>query len=308
MRIRASFLVVLMISIVTTVVAQDYTFRVIGSDGENAYKTSSSDWQSVRPGTKMNDGDMLKVADQGFVALVHSNGKTLQLTEPKEYEVTALDAQMGGEDAGIIKKYADYVMSKMTPEEREENRKKYASITGATERSLEDSKIDLFMKPSSPLLEEEAIIRWKEIGENSSYQVTIKDMFDEVIMVSETSDTYFKIDLTDERMKNVPLIIVTVNLKDNEEVKTGDYGIQPVMEEDMTTYVADLDELKQSLGEDTSINHLILAAFYEEQGLLLDATTNYEYAIKKSPGVSYFQEAYDEFLIRNFPKSIELDN
>ena len=55
----------------------------------------------------------------------------------------------------------------------------------------------------------------------------------------------------------------------------------------------------------TSINNLILAEYYEEKGLVLDAITSYEGAVRMSPDVEYFQEAYDEFLIRNRLKSPE---
>jgi cytochrome c-type biogenesis protein CcmH/NrfG len=42
-----------------------------------------------------------------------------------------------------------------------------------------------------------------------------------------------------------------------------------------------------------------LAGFYEENKLFIDAITAYEQAIKLAPDVPTYQEAYEEFLLRN---------
>jgi hypothetical protein len=44
---------------------------------------------------------------------------------------------------------------------------------------------------------------------------------------------------------------------------------------------------------------LVYASFFEENGLLLDAMTKYEEAIKMSPEVDDFKELYNGFLIKN---------
>jgi hypothetical protein len=60
-----------------------------------------------------------------------------------------------------------------------------------------------------------------------------------------------------------------------------------------------LDEIIGQLNEPTALNKLILAGFYEENNLLIDAITAYEEAVKLAPDVSSYQEDYDEFLIRH---------
>jgi hypothetical protein len=47
------------------------------------------------------------------------------------------------------------------------------------------------------------------------------------------------------------------------------------------------------------MNKLILARFYEEHNLLIDAITSYEEAIKMAPDVPTFQEEYDYFMTRH---------
>ena len=51
--------------------------------------------------------------------------------------------------------------------------------------------------------------------------------------------------------------------------------------------------------EETALNKYILAGFYEENNLLIDALTSYEEAIELAPDVESYKEAYVEFLLRN---------
>ena len=58
-------------------------------------------------------------------------------------------------------------------------------------------------------------------------------------------------------------------------------------------------KLKSIIAADSPLNKIIYASFYEENGLILDALTKYEEAIKMSPEIQDFQELYENFLIKN---------
>jgi hypothetical protein len=277
--------------------SQDYVFKVLANKGDNTYKSASGSWEALKTGTKLVSGDVVKTISGSYLALIHASGKPLELKEAKEYKIDDLNSQMSGGETGIIGKYADFVASKMAPEEREENRKKYASVTGATERGFDQIKV--YMKTTSNIYNSSAIIRWKPQPKAEEYELTLKDMFDEVIMVTETSDNFYKVDFNDSRLKDKDLVIVNVSVKGEKDSNSGDYGIQKVSADDSQTYKTELDELSAALDPNSSINNLILAEFYEQNNLLLDALTSYETAIQKSPDVDYFKDAYTEFLMRN---------
>jgi Tfp pilus assembly protein PilF len=58
------------------------------------------------------------------------------------------------------------------------------------------------------------------------------------------------------------------------------------------------NEIATEVAEATALNQLILAGFYEENNLIIDAIAAYEQAIKLAPDVTSYQEAYDDFLLR----------
>ncbi len=279
--------------------SQDYVFKILtNSKGDNTYKTASgSSWDPLKTGTKLNSGDEIKTAGDCYVVLISSTGKLVELKEPKDYKVDDLQSQIGGGDDGVISKYADFVMSKMSSESMEENRKKYASITGATERGF--SQIKFFMPSSASVYNDEAIIRWSAQDDASGYEVSLMNWFGDPIMVAETSNSYYSIDFTDERLKDLEMVIVNVRVKGEEDTSSGDYAIQRVTSEDSKEYSVELETLKSSLDENSAISELILAEFYEQNHLILDALTSYEHAIQEAPDVDYFKLAYNEFLMRN---------
>jgi cytochrome c-type biogenesis protein CcmH/NrfG len=60
-----------------------------------------------------------------------------------------------------------------------------------------------------------------------------------------------------------------------------------------------LGEIQNNVSEQTALNKLLLAGFYEEHHLYIDAVAAYEDAIRLAPDVAFYKESYDDFLIRN---------
>ena len=299
---KISLILASLMFLVLTGFGQDYTFRIMVSKGENKVKAGAGDWQTLRIGEKLNDGDQIQVADKGYLGMVHSSGKTKEIKAAGTYSIKELASTISASTQNIASKYADFVISKMSPEEKEANRRKYASVTGAVERGDDDGQLKIFMPTSVSVYNPEVMIRWEPVeGENTTYVVKLKDLFEQTIMVAETTESSYKIDFNDAKLTGAiveNLVLVNVSVKGNEDIKSKNAAIERFSKDTAASFEVELKELEANLGEQSSINNLILAEFYEENNLLLDALTSYEYAIKMSPDVEYYKEAYDEFLLR----------
>ena len=60
-----------------------------------------------------------------------------------------------------------------------------------------------------------------------------------------------------------------------------------------------LAHIASQTSEQTALNNLFLASFFEDNKLLIDAATAYQEAIRLAPNVPYFQEAFNAFLSRS---------
>ena len=108
-----------------------------------------------------------------------------------------------------------------------------------------------------------------------------------------------QLNLDDTKFKGQELIIVRVQVKGDDQMYSGNYGIKRLSGVKADPINMELDQLKLSLDGETALNQLILATFYEENNLLIDAISSYEKALSLSPGVDQFQIAYAMFKKRN---------
>ena len=277
--------------------AQDYDFRVMTTRGENSLQASSSETQNITVGTMMSNEQTIIMGPSSYLLLVSPGAEYVELTSEQgsRYKVEELDP-LGSDRGTLLKRYSKFVMSKMTPEAIEENRKKYASITGATERGLEE--IAVFMNTSANVLGSEAVVRWEYPKQDVAYKIHFRDMFEELLTTVESSESHVWVDLDQEMFKGKDLVTVTVTLSMDENVTSGTYSMQRMSESDAAAFYGEYSELVQSL-ENSPFSHLILAEFFEQNGLLLDALTSYEKAVSQSNGLDYFKNAYAGFLMRN---------
>lgn len=272
---------------------QGYTFKVLANKGTNKIK-AGADWAPLKTGASLQEGDELIISENAYLGLVHASGKTLELKTAGNHKVADLAAKVNTGGSSVASKYADFVLSKMSAE----GKKNRLSATGAVHRGSNDA-IHVFMPSSVGVFSDKAIIRWDSLDGENLYVVTLKNMFDDVLVSIETNEPNIELDLTNEKLAKENVVLLSVSSKGDEEVKSGTYAIKRLPEADATKVKETLNELMSEVDQATALNKYILAGFYEENNLLIDALTSYEEAIKLAPEVDSYREAYVEFLLRN---------
>jgi hypothetical protein len=281
---------------------QGYVFRVLASKGSNQVKKSESgETIPLKTGSTLMSGDELIAGSGAYIGLMHKTGKTIEVRNPGVTKITDLESKLASSQSSVANKYAQFVMNKMNDEGSvNTNYRQNMKATGAVERAT-GSSLKVLLPSSVDVLNAEAIVRWSgaEEGENLMYIVSIKNIFDEEVYSAETDKNSIAINFDDEKLANERLVILNVQVKDNADMKSGDYGIKRMSADDAASINESLESLKAEIAEDSPLNNLIYASFYEENNLLLDAMTQYEKAVNASPDVEDFQMLYDDFLIKN---------
>ncbi len=291
--LNISFIILLTLLVQISAFSQTSVATIIISSGENQVGKGNN-FKAILIGSTINSGELLKLSDNGYVALLTKSGRTIELNgaENALFNIDDLEVE-NTSGRSLLIKYADYVVTQMVSEEREENRKRYASITGAVERDL---GISAYMNKTSELYEPFAIIRWNPRTSKSPYSISIQDNFGNQLLLEETNNNYLKINFTNKSLDEVDGVIVSIKDADG---LSNEYAIRRVNKNESTSFISDISELKTSLHDDSAFENLILAEFYEQNSLILDASTCFEKAMILEPDVVYFKEAYMEFLMRN---------
>jgi len=300
------FLVFSIFFSVTSAFGQDYTFKVLANKGANLVKKAgAAEAVPLKTGSTLQGTDQLIVVEGSYIGLMHKSGKTIEVRDAGTSKVTDLEKKVAVKTESVSSKYAQFIASKMA-DDGTVTLAQRMNATGAVSRAAGGTAIDVVLPQSNSIdvLGSTAVINWlapPAAGQGAIYEVKIMDIFDEVIFTDETAKTQITLDFEDESMTNESgLYIFSVKLKGNNEVVSGKFGIKRVAEGEMASIVKNYEGLQSEINEsDSPLNKLIYASFFEENGLILDALTKYEEAIKLSPDVADFQELYEAFKFNN---------
>jgi hypothetical protein len=290
MKNRHFALVVGLLFSVSAAFGQDYAFRVMASKGTNEVKSGDS-WQAIKPGASLKSGDELKLAENSYVGLIHASGKPVEVRTPGTHKVADLAAKVGPGQS-VLNKYTDFILSSNA-----EGKKNKLSATGAVHRGLEDITLFLPDNQFSDVYNNYAVINWESQKAEGPYVVTLKNMFDDELAKFETPETSMRINLAAPELANEAAILVDVKSKANGAKKSESKLIKKMTPAQSDKVKQDLTSLGPEVTDsESALNKYILAGFYEEKKLYIDAIGAFDQAIKLEPS---YKEYYEDFLLRN---------
>ncbi|UXP31037.1 hypothetical protein N6H18_11820 [Reichenbachiella agarivorans] len=275
--------------------AQTFEFRVLANKGVNKLQKSDNSAPTfLRTGIKMNEGDALIVGTNAYIGLMHKSGQTLEIKNMGNVTVADLQSRLAKSDNTASNRYAKAVLTKSTTGSQDVN----GNYREAVHRS-NSTAITLMIPQTVQVFNPDVVLRWNSVGDQAYYIISVKNIFDEEIYSAETEKTHLNINLNDENLANEELITVKVIVKDNPELFSPSYGIERLPSEEQARIQNELDAVKAEIPYDSPLSKLILASFFEENNLILDAIKQYEDIIEGSPEIEDFQVLYGEFLINN---------
>ena len=277
----------------------DYAFRVLANKGANQVKSGDA-WQPLKTGTQLQKNDELKVSANASVGLVSINGKPLEVKEAKTYKVIDLLAKVGT-SSSVLNKYTDFILSSNS----DEARKNRLTATGAVHRGMEDIKLFLPENQNAEVFNNVILFHWEATKGVAPFIVSLKDLYGTELLRIEVTESSAKIDLSDPKIAKEAAVLVDVKSKTDSKSSSEQRlikKISPAKQEQIKKLLADVSS---DLKEETAFNNYLLAAFYEENRLFIDAIACYEQALKMDPENPTYKDAYEEFLLRNKLKSVK---
>lgn len=274
---------------------KDYAFKVLANKGANEVKAGDT-WQPLRTGASLKSSDEVKLGDNAYIGLVSASGKPMELKKAGVHKVSALEQQVGG-GTSVLNKYTDFILSSNSAEAK----KNRLSATGAVHRAVDAAAISLLLPENqhSAIYNSRAVLNWEGAKAQGPYVITVRNMFDDELGKFETPETSMQIDLTDPKFASENALLVEVASKTDPKAVSKPYLIKRLTPADQEKIKISLEEIMGEVGEQNALNKLILAGFFEEQNLFIDAIAAYEEAITLAPDVPTYKEAYEEFLLRH---------
>lgn len=271
--------------------SRDYDFKVLVTKGKNEMKRTS--WEGLKVGTNLKKTDEVKVGPNSYLGLIHASGRPIELKEARTYKVADLVSKVGN-GPSVLNKYTDFIISSNT------TKRNNLTATGAVHRG--PNSIHVFL-PKSELAYaygDSITVQWEKDKAAPPYVVTFTSFFGDELYKTETNATSVTINLNDRAFASENEFQVQVfSKKDRKESEQ--YPIRKVKKEERARVKPLLAEVQTQTRENTAINKLWLAGFFEKEKLYIDAATAFQKAVKLEPAL---QEQYEDFLIRNGMKEV----
>ncbi len=304
MKIKLFAICILSLLFTVSLSAQSYTFRVIGTKGNNTI-----DGKPLKVGMTLTDNQTIMIASNGsYLGLMHKTGKTLELQDKGSYQVKGLESKIKG-SGNLNSRYAKFVANELSQDGGPSAaRSRHMKKTGSVERAI--GLVQAMLPKSSDLYGSTLAVKWflKESNEVKEadvkeYKIYVTSMEDEVLETLVTTDKHAFVDVSGDKYKGAEQLIVKVlAIKQNgeafEDLSTIDGRMVQILDAETKAEIA--EEMKEFADNSNSpLTKLAEASYYEENKLYSDAIRAYEQALELSGNVESFKEMYDSFLIRN---------
>lgn len=293
MRISAFFVLAFLL-ITNVLLAQTYAFKVLVSKGKTEYKSTADGWQTIKVGASLNPTDEVKIGENAYLGLIHSSGKALEVREAKTYKVSELVSKMPP-GTSVINKYTDFILSSET------EKKNRLSATGAVHRKVTPKdNIAIYLPESDKAIVygDHIVVQWAAAKIKGPYQIVFTNLMGDEVVQETTTNTYATLTLSDEKLKKENQLMVKVTGKGKQLFTSGDDYIIKRLKPAQRQKIDSLYYAASIPNDDSAVTKYVLAGFYEENMLLIDALTAYHEAAQLAPDVELYKTAYEEFLKR----------
>lgn len=271
--------------------AQDYTFKVLISKGQNEVRPGGGTWHALKIGETLRENSEVRIPENSYVALVHVSGKPLEVKDAGSYSVADLTSKIGA-GASVVSKYTDFILSS------NEEKKNRLAATGAVHRDP-PSPISLYLPGPGidHVYSDRITITWAEGRNQAPYRVEFKNLYGDELLTLKTEATSIHVNLDSAGLKGEESILVTVvsEPRGRTSLQRSIKKLPANVKQDVGKILSDFGDVADS---ETALNKYILAGFFEEHGLIIDAISNYYEASVMAPEIEDYQTAYIQFLER----------
>ena len=188
-------------------------FKVLAKKGDIAIQNpNSNEWILIKIGSSITDNQTVKISKYGYLLLIHSNGRTLELSKQGTYQLSPLSKKILEQNSFLSSRFTAYLLKELGGSNEilpSENYRKSMTTSGGVERSFnldckpqksqnkDDRKYLTVNYPKSCFLTNGVVeFKWNNFSGASSYELRIANNKEETIFSKKTDQTNLKVDLS----------------------------------------------------------------------------------------------------------------
>lgn len=279
--------------------AQDLVFKTLASKGTCIVQRGANpdEYTPVKTGVKIFDNDKIIITgEQSYIGLVSLSGKTLELKKDGVYNVSDLKKGLIASQSSLAQKYVQFLVNDMS--KVDESMGGNMKITGSVERSTEKKSIAIFLPETTKIAGEKATVKWYPNEAQKEYAVVITNLFDEEVFKKVVVSTSVDIDFGSLNLASDEIFKMKVSSKENPSVASGVITLRMPSEEEIKRLNTEIKEIKGDKPQKSAIQNMVLATYFDQNQLYLNAIPYFQKAIEIEPEVKEYKNIYNKFLYK----------
>jgi hypothetical protein len=279
--------------------ASDWVFMVLAANRE-VYWVNINNEGDIDYGSYLTENQQIHLKNRNYLILLHQTGKILEMSiDSGLYDVAQIEKKL-------------ITLSQTSPTEiyftwgssQDLANNRYYRPEALLFRCLGVHNPHLLLPEQSRTYQLNKLkILWEKYSKASGYKISITDTRDNLIKELVVQDTVFNVSLDELMLPGLDMLIFTIrpicgyNVYDCERME---FWILKNSEADIKNFEKQLKKYREqtiSRFSDTKIQKLLLAVFYEKEGMVIEAMElyHYVYLIGRQSG---FKTLYRHFLLR----------
>jgi hypothetical protein len=279
--------------------AQTPSFKVLATKGSikitNGTTKATTD---LYTGGKIFAADKIVVSEGAYLGLAQATtGKTIEIKAAGTYDVAKLNSMVASQNASVSSKYVNFVAGEMnsTDASMTDNKYAYMKVTGSVERG--DANIFLYGTKISWVLNEKITLRWTSLEGVNSYVVTVTDLEGEKLLEKEVSGSSIELDLPSMGFEEKQNFVVTiVDPKNRTDNRSNPYNLRLLAPDKEARVSKEVADMRKEMDPNSALSQLVMATYFGDNELVVNAIQSYEEAIRLEPEVEEFKKTYAEYL------------
>lgn len=275
--------------------AEEYTFRVLASEGNNLQYVSDKQ-KPLLTGQLINACD--SISCDVFLMLAHKNGTIVEINPGTTKSLQSLKKEATS-SSSATNDYVNFLANKLDENEGTAYTSRMRN-TGAVSRAGNEAEIHVYFPSIFKIYSDSIMVFWRDTSSNS-HKIYIKNMFEQELYSFKAKDTSSvslnlaspELSATWEQQRMLVLIVEDTLNKNRTSFK---HTLMKLDAKTKQTMDLEVEKITQNTTNNETAKFLLLANYFESKGFLVDAMSYYIMLQKANPKVKDFKDMFHEFI------------
>jgi len=276
--------------------AQGSSFTVLAVSGKVFLISGNSNSNvNLTIGAKLVEGDKLQLNEGSYIGLFHSNGKTIEIKNPGQYDYSQVLKALLSNSRTTEKKFSQFVYTELTNKLKKAYEMK---MTGAVVRGRLNF-ISVNIPYSFSALDSTVNFSWNSIPLSKGYIFKLINNSGQTVFMKKMRDTSINVNLNSLYLESDINYKWVVFNYENEKISSDTNYFSTLSTFKIKEITDSLNEIYGTIGSDNNaLNAILYAEFYQRNNLNIEALNEYKRAVDLEPSVELYNNLYQAYLIK----------